>query len=352
MLNLINSSFYGLQLVETHDVEVENIGSCINQLYKPAEELTQYSKLSKFEKKDRWIKSGSPDFEITPAGCLVSYHGNDKDVVIPEGVLVIAEHAFYKSECESVKFPDSLLFIDEYSFHGCKNLKSIDVPSSVVWVGFRAFAGTNMESANIKASFVRPDSLGNCNDINIDNEDFLIEHSVLKDVRESNEIECRGVTLSLPIKMIGENALRGLSFLEVADFTGCTSLVSIGDNAFADNSVLSGVDLPKSVKEIGNGSFKNCPELNYLGVFDSDIDFGSENPFDDSTSFSLPPRIEKIGDYAFEGCNKIEEVKVPCSVKTIGRCAFPVNTKVSRDIKFKKEVSNKKCFNNKNSKKI
>ena len=65
------------------------------------------------------------DFEIID-GVLVKYHGNDSDVIIPEGVCEIGEFAFQENTniC-SVVIGDGVTSIGLLAFHGCKRLSSL-----------------------------------------------------------------------------------------------------------------------------------------------------------------------------------------------------------------------------------
>lgn len=48
------------------------------------------------------------------------------DFIVPDGVEIIKEKAFYMSKIRSVKFPDSLEYIENAAFEFCENLEHID----------------------------------------------------------------------------------------------------------------------------------------------------------------------------------------------------------------------------------
>ena len=59
----------------------------------------------------------------------------DTNIVLEEGTLGIADHAFY--ECKSltaITLSASLINIGESAFFGCKGLKSIEIPNSVTTI--------------------------------------------------------------------------------------------------------------------------------------------------------------------------------------------------------------------------
>lgn len=68
-------------------------------------------------------KSADEDFLIS-GGVLVAYRGNAKEVIVPEGVRVIAGEAFEDhTEIETVILPATVQNIDELAFDGCNPKK-------------------------------------------------------------------------------------------------------------------------------------------------------------------------------------------------------------------------------------
>lgn len=73
-------------------------------------------------------------------GRLDKYWGSDVDVIIPDGVTCIGDHAFsFCINVESICIPDSVKWIAEYAFQSCHNLESINIPDSVEYIGVGAF---------------------------------------------------------------------------------------------------------------------------------------------------------------------------------------------------------------------
>lgn len=108
------------------------------------------------------------------AGCF-AYAQNLKTVVIPDSVLFVDNWSFAYSKIESIAFPDSVIQVDDYAFAYCDNLSDVDfgngiqsisnaafafcpslkeitLPESLSYVGQYAFAATGMESVTIPAT--------------------------------------------------------------------------------------------------------------------------------------------------------------------------------------------------------
>ena len=91
------------------------------------------------------------DFIISD-GVLEHYYGQQKHVVVPEGVTAITNAVFAgKSDyftgkveehyMESIVLPQTLNSIGDYAFYNCNNLQEITIPESVKSIGKYAFCG-------------------------------------------------------------------------------------------------------------------------------------------------------------------------------------------------------------------
>ena len=153
---------------------------------------------------------------------------------------------------------------------------------------------------------------------------------------------------------------------------GELDVVSIGNNAFADNTKLVSVDIPGCVRSIGEAAFKGCVKLasvslheglenlddctfegtalteifipaslksvdySYYGTFCNcdkltTVKFGAEmtvipaNLFKNCkslTTVTLPDATVKIGDSAFKNCTHLTGITIPENVETIADSAF------------------------------
>ena len=92
------------------------------------------------------------------------------------------------------------------------------------------------------------------------------------------------------------------------------------------------VDIPGSVKTLGDRSFSGCSSL---------------------TSVVIPYGVETIGGGAFSLCSSLTEVSIPSSVTSIGNAAFGGGstnlTTVKVDIKTPLTITQSTFFNRKNA---
>ena len=161
---------------------------------------------------------------------------------------------------------------------------------------------------------------------------------------EYNDI-IASITISDGVTSIGDNAFHSCC-AESIDLQ-CTSLVSIGKNAFSRCTMLTSIFIPESVQSIGSEAFSLCEGLSMVelpttltkipdGIFtdcalldsitipDTVTEIGA-NAFSKCTEFSLtglPSSIKSIGTAAFANCGRIESLALPKTLDSIGEAAF------------------------------
>ena len=111
----------------------------------------------------------------------------------------------------------------------------------------------------------------------------------------------------------------------------------IGEQAFIDREKITEVNIPSSIKSIGNLAFNGCISLTSFNVNSKNANFCSENgilfnkakttllqypPAKADTGYSIPDGVTKIEDWAFYDCNKLTVMTIPSSVATIGEYAL------------------------------
>ena len=184
-------------------------------------------------------------------------------VVIPPSVTSIEEYAFYNcSSLRSASIPESVTSIPRYCFYGCDRLRSVSIPEGVTSIGEYAFYNcSNLASVNIP----------------------------------------EGVTT------IGEKAFSECGAL--AEITIPASVTSLGSYAFKNCSSLASALLLPSLDSIPAGLFYAC-----TGMTSFAIPAGVTSILDSAFAYSglndvsIPESVERVGDYAFDGCNSLTRV--------------------------------------------
>lgn len=101
----------------------------------------------------------SDDFEICD-GELIHYYGDNSHVIVPDGIRMIYNRAFYGCESlESISIPKSVQTIGNHAFAGCCSLKSVSIPEGLEKIGVRAFYRCeSLENISLPESLTTIDS--------------------------------------------------------------------------------------------------------------------------------------------------------------------------------------------------
>jgi hypothetical protein len=133
-----------------------------------------------------------------------------------------------QEKLEIVSLPNSIANINTAAFVGCKSLKEINFPRSLIGIGENAFRNCGLTEVNLSGS----------------------------------------------ISTIGSNAFADCSNLETVSING--NKVSINYEAFTDCKALKKVVLGKGVKSIGEGAFKGCSKLRTVTMTNDVKSIGNE----------------------------------------------------------------------------
>ena len=133
---------------------------------------------------DTWRFVG--DFLIDNKGVLLSYIGNDKEIIIPEGVKKIGENSFYYARTvESVVLSDSITEIGNDAFRGENRLKKIDL-KNVEIIGESAFRARDFLELTLPKSLkkIEKEAFYYCKkellDNIINNSSVVLDDSIIK----------------------------------------------------------------------------------------------------------------------------------------------------------------------------
>ncbi len=172
----------------------------------------------------------------------------------------------------------NLQSIGDYAFSGCTGLTKIALPASVQAIEQYAFSDTGISGQlDLPANLTK---LG-----------------------RAAFSKCEGITSTVipaQIVEVPNELFLGCKGLVVVGFAG-TAVTKIGDSAFKDCVLLSGIMLPAGIKTLGSSAFQNCSSLERIVI---------------------PEGTTNINANCFAGCTGLTEVSIPASVKSIGNNAF------------------------------
>lgn len=168
-----------------------------------------------------------------------------------------------------------------------------------------------------------------------------------------NESSLTKINLPSSLRKIGYMAFCKCSKLNEAIFPD--SLEYIGDWAFSGSRLFS-VSIPKNIKNINGSTFSGCSELSTVVLHEDIFSIGNEAFRDCVQLHNLTmPSAVTIGDGAFSGCILLEHIVLPENLTELGVYAFEKCTGLI-SVEFPNESTTLKsgvfsnCFNLKNVK--
>ena len=245
----------------------------------------------------------SIDYQILYASL---FNGNDDEVTVDPATTMISGNAFWQRDIKTINLPKHLSIISGSGAFGfCENLKTIEIPNSVIEIGNCAFFYcTALERIRIPNSVTEMGS--------------RIQKGGPRGMFQGCD-HLTDVTLSNRIEYLGERF-----------FWGCKSLkhVSIPDSvneicacAFEDCQSLEEITIPSSVRIIRDNVFRKCKSLKSIYIPDTVQLFDEKHP--DSIA-SRPTNRRAILEMVTEGigmfsrCLSLEKVRLPNCMKVIG----------------------------------
>ncbi len=212
--------------------------------------------------------------------------------------------------------------LDDQVFYECEKLHSVVIPDTVTAIGYGCFRDcTNL------AEITFPKEIKSFGQVAVQGSKWLADQQAKNPLVTASNV--------------------------LVDGTGCTGEVTIpagitivNVDAFEDNTKITGVNLPDTLKEIGSWAFKGCSGLQEVTIPGSVEEFGwgcfekctglrsvtlqegltelEKDVFSECsalTEINFPESMRRI-DEAFNHCDALKEVTIPENVKTVSSQAF------------------------------
>ena len=244
---------------------------------------------------------GGPEYTTHPNCKRISpwsfTWSNCTHITITENVDTIGYAAFWRAAAlQSVTFSGTpkIRYIGNSSFRECQSLTSINIPASVERIENYAFD---------------PDTRG----------------SGLRYV---------SVAANSNLQYIGVHAFGGCANLEafqmLSPATHKATTLTVGAQAFQNCPKLSLVQLGRNLTTLGTSAFGNCTALESIDLFQGNASTPAKlvtigaNVFQNCglKEIQIPTSVKSIGNEAFNSCQRLETVKIPAATSSIGSQAF------------------------------
>jgi len=299
---------------------------------------------------------------------------------IGKNIETIGEFAFYSLESlDSITLPNSLKTLGNSAFEKCSLISKVIFPNSVAVIGDRAFAdctalasievGNNLERIGADAFLSTPyienyphdvvflgDWIITCKNAEIGNgkniNDYFFAGNpigiadyafykcskfaganipTVKYVGKYAFSQCKSmmnVTLGTPCTIINEGAFadcEGLINVKISQ----SSVTFIDAFAFVNCQKLTSIELPTTIEMIGAQAFHETslvPSVDGV-IYAGNWVVGCENT--EISNITIREGTVGIAMYSFVNCSLIGSVKLPNSLKVIGKGAFAACSKIS-----------------------
>ncbi len=245
-----------------------------------------------------------------------------KTIYLPESLRCIGAYAFFETwGMTDIHFPSKLLTIGEYAFSFNSGLKNVNIPASVKSIGIGAFSNCSNINVTVDSNSAYYKTIDNVlfrkdgkiiyDHYGIMSSSYKVPEGVVKIADKAfYESYLTGITLSSTVKIIGESAFEKSKKLTTAVIG--KSVSTVGERAFADCTKLSTLTIQKGCATIGNRMFAGCTALK---------------------SVTLPAGVKTIGHFAFCDCTKLSKLSLPSTITNIGSNAFS-NTYYLKNAKY------------------
>ena len=232
---------------------------------------------------------------------------NLKTVELPSSIKRITQEAFHASHVEKVILNEGLEEIETCAFWNVKELKSIEIPSSVKTIGHQSFEGCGLEEVILNEGL------------------NSIAHYAFQKCSNLKEI-----TLPASLKSLAGSAFfatgiskvtfkgTGVTFIDNNTFKDCPNLTTIVADTGDEEGV---IHLPSNIIAINNEAFAGCKSIKAIDLSKNvSLEKIKDKAFENCasiTNFGVAPFVKEVAQDAFAGANNITELTLPKGVSKI-----------------------------------
>ena len=253
-----------------------------------------------------------------------------RNVVLPNSLKSIGKSAFAGCRSlESIVIPESVETLEDNAFKDCDKLNNVTMPSSISSFGLDVFTNTPYMKKEFGEFVIigglLSKYLGNDKDVMIPDSVITIGENAFAEALHVESIIIPDSVKTIANKIVGtvytwgDNPKPQLKKLVIGN-----GVTSIGDEAFESCEELSEVVFGTALCNIGQKAFSGCSKLTEIDLSNTQVREISQEAFTgcyNVKSLKLPKAIEVIGRSAFSGIS-LGVVELPKCVKKVERSAF------------------------------
>jgi uncharacterized repeat protein (TIGR02543 family) len=258
-------------------------------------------------------------------------------MTIPEGVTSIGNEAFARSALISITIPAGVTFLENHTFAEAASLESITFAAGLTGsklssIGSDALRGTqslkaitiggpNSNFKTINGVLFNGDGTSLLHYPRAKTGAYTIPNGVTS-IAESafNASIATSIYIPASVRSVGDNAFANTSLLKSVTFEPGIQLTGISDYMFYQSAITS-IRIPASVTEVGDGAFSYASALTSVTIPASVTSIG-EYAFSDAPALTsiyfLGSAPENIGDSAFENISSSAKAYVKTGVSSFG----------------------------------
>ena len=241
---------------------------------------------------------------------LVGYTGSASSLVLPEKYnneyYTIYQYAFYNNKTiRSLTLPFLVKDIQHCAFMGCSGLSSVSMPAGTLCTGSNLFYDCSLSSQSTEFAYFWGLSQWNYT---------MSPHMLNESGASSSRFCANNITTNALYDYVVSNGNAILTQYKGSDTVVVVPSTIDGytvigiSTAFVNNSKITSITLPDTIRILNHYAFAFCTKL---------------------TNIELPDTLTYIGAFAFYSCTSLTEFTIPENVTYIGDNAFGKCTKLA-----------------------
>lgn len=242
---------------------------------------------------------------------------------LPEGFEKVGVRAFMScSALTSVTLPSSLKTISDYGFYGTA-LQEISIPDGVETLGSNVFqSNTALKKVKLPSSLtVIPSYLfSRCSSL----ESIEIPETVTE-IKSSAFSGCSKLIIDIPANITTLGSEVFADCVSIETITIPASIKQIPNNLFNKCTGLKSVTMAPDVTALGQYVFNGCTKLTEIKYHGSQPTGAPAPAESQGNVVTLPSALTEIGNYCFDKCTSITGFNLPEGLIKIGSYAFADN---------------------------